>query len=135
MAIRTKDFDISRYPDVDIRTFTLQIMTGNDSLNATARAVGRGDRPNPMITFTSRSNLIADALVKVNGEEVIRPYVVWEEWSLRTQTFVERAFDRLNSVTQTEMDDFLSRHGLTPKATPDPTELPSSSSGTSSPGT
>ena len=119
--MKTRDFDISKYSEVDIRSFTLQVMTGNDSLDATARAVGKGDRPNPMVTFAARSNLIADAIVKVDGQDVVRPYIEWESWSLRTQTFVERAFDALNSVTKVEMDDFLSSHGLMPKEATAPT--------------
>jgi len=132
---RTRDFDISKYENVDVRSFTLRIVTGQDSLDATARSIGKGDRPNPMLTFSARSNTIADAIVAVNGVQVVTPYVQWEDWSLRTQAFVERAYDRMNGVTNAEMDDFLGRHGLMPKPTPEPIEPPASSSGTSSPGT
>lgn len=119
---KTKDFDISKYPEVDVQSFTLQVMNGQDSLDATARAVGSDGKPNPMIAMKARSELISDSIVKVNGQEVpFKPYTEWENWSLRTQTFVERAFDKLNSVTQDEMDDFLGRHGLIPKKTPEAT--------------
>lgn len=121
---RTRDFDVSKYPEMDIKGFTLQIMTGNDSLDATARAVGKGDKPNPMLTFSARSNLIADAIVRIDGQDVIRPYVQWEDLSLRTQTFIEKAFDCINGVTNGEMEDFLVSHGLKPSKTQDPTAPP-----------
>lgn len=126
--METKDFDISDFKGCSIRSFTLREMHGRDSIAAAQRSVKPGE-PNPIYGFQHRSQIIADAIVRVNGADVPTPYVAWEDWNIRTQTFVERAYDEMNGVSKEEMERFLGRHGLKPSDTQEASAPPTSSSG------
>jgi hypothetical protein len=112
--------DISDFEDVDVDSFTIRKMTGKDAIKAVERAVNpKADRQvNALVNLYSRSNQIADAITHINGAAVVTPFVEWEDYGTRTQFFIERAYDKLNSVNNEESERFLGRLG--PK--PDPTQ-------------
>lgn len=108
-------FDLSKFKGVSIQSFDMEEMTGRDSLDAAARAVGPGGgdgaRPNAFqLNISHRNQLIAQSIAKVNGDIVTRPCLDWESWSLRTQEFVMAAYMRLNEATKIEIDDFIKAH-------------------------
>src|SRR6266567_1856113 len=99
-------FDISKIRGVSIRSFDFEEMTGRDSLDAAARAVGptsQGDNSRRMsayeLNILHRNQLIAQAISKVDDKDVMRPYMAWEDMSLRTQEFIVSAYTRLNEAT------------------------------------
>lgn len=108
--------DLSDFENVDVRTFTIRKTTGMDAMAALERSVSpdaAARTPGVIVGARSRSQRIADAIVMVNGETVVTPYVQWENWGSRTQWFVEQAFDKINGVTNEEAERFLAR--LSPK--------------------
>ena len=117
MTDKTRDFDLSDFPGCSVESFTLRELRGHDSIAAAQRSVVPGE-VNPIYGFQHRSQIIADAIVKVNGKEVHSPYLQWEDWNLRTQNFVEMAYDKMNGVAKEEMDRFLAKHGMKREATP-----------------
>lgn len=136
-------FDVSKYNLVitdpttstkrPLQSFDLDELIGKDSLDAAARAAPPGASVNPaQLDALLLNQLIAQSISAVNGEAVMRPYTAWENWSLRTQGFVIRAYHRLNGATNKEMDDFLDHHFGAPGGASSP---PSSASGPGSPGT
>lgn len=115
-----KVIDLSDIPGCSVVTVTIRVLTGRDSLAAAERSIGRDGKPNPLVGMLHRSHMIADAITHVDGNEVIAPYLAWEDWNVRTQAFVERAYDLINGVSREEMDRFLAKHGLVPAPTQEP---------------
>lgn len=119
-----KHFDLSRYGDtVSVKSFELEILAGRDSLDATARSIAPmpadGTPPTPthplVFGVLHRNQLIAQSISKVNGQLVERPFIAWQDWSLRTQEFVVAAYQRLNEAKKSELDDFLGASFGTPQ--------------------
>jgi len=132
-------FDLSEIRGVSIASFDLEEMTGRDSLDAAARAIGPrrkdddGPPPNAYeLNISHRNQLIAQSISKVNGEIVPRPYTSWETWTLRTQEFVLAAYSRLNEATNDEVKGFIKAHFDAPGGRTEPI---SSGSGSISHGT
>lgn len=114
-------FNLSKYRGLSISSFDMEEMTGRDSMDAAARAIGprssEGAGPNAFqINIQHRNQLIAQSISKVDDENVVRPHIKWEDWTLRTQDFVVKAYMRLNEATDTEVDDFIKAHFGTPVA-------------------
>lgn len=101
--MQTKTFDLTKYKNLSIKSFTLRELSGYDETAAYDRAFGPGQRA---AALTVQTQLIADAIVEVDGQPVVTPYVDWQKWSLRTRGFVTAAYQRLNDVTADEMADF-----------------------------
>jgi len=113
-------FDLTKYRGVSIKSFDMDEMIGRDSLDALARAVGPRDDNAPPVSgyqmqVSHRNQLIAQAISKVNDEVVMRPYLAWTDWTLRTQEFVLAAHGRLNEATKDEVDGFLAAHFVSPE--------------------
>jgi hypothetical protein len=106
-----REIDLSDFQGCSVKSVTLRVMTGRDSLAAAMRSVDPKGGPQPLMGFYHRSNLLADAIVRVDGQPVVTPYVQWEDWNTRTQGFIEAAYDKLNGITKAEMDRFLAKHG------------------------
>jgi hypothetical protein len=127
-------FDLSKIRGVSISSFDMEEMTGRDSLDAAARALG----PSPsakasaqQLNVLHRNELVAQSISAVDGRAVIRPFVQWGDWSLRTQEFVMRAYSRLNEATEEEVESFIKAHFDAPSEATEPTI---SGSGSTSPG-
>lgn len=106
-------FDISKIRGASISSFDMEEMTGRDSMDAMARSLGPRPSENMsayQLNVLHRNQLVAQSISMVNGESVIRPHMQWEQWSLRTQEFVMRAYARLNEATKEEVEDFIKVH-------------------------
>lgn len=131
-------FDVSKYKGLSIVSFDLEEMTGRDSLDAAARAIGpkrESGSPEPnafQINIQHKNNLIAQSISKVNGKLVQRPCSEWEDWNLKTQDFILAAYTRLNEATDAEVKDFIKAHFDAPAESSEPN---SSGSGSTSSGT
>lgn len=126
-------FDLSKYPGMTVSSFELVELIGKDSLDAIGRTAPPGANLAPAALNALHLNaLIAFSIVKVNDQPVQRPFTEWEGWSLRTQEFVIAAYNRLNSTTKAEIDDFLAQSFGSAAAGSSPA---SPSSGPGSPGT
>jgi hypothetical protein len=101
-----KKFDLSKYKNVAIKSFELRELTGDSEMDAIARATDPSGKAG-INGMQLRSQLVADAIVAVNGESVIQPYLDWQKWPLRTREFVANAFNAMNEVTKDEMSTFL----------------------------
>ena len=94
-------FDVKKY-NLDIESFTLRSITGEDEISAEERARSSGT------TAAFMEELIAEAIVAVNGERVeVSPYVAWKRWTSRTRDLVRAAFQRINNASQEDLSDFL----------------------------
>lgn len=128
-------FDLSKIRGVSISSFDMEEMTGVDSMDAAARALGPRPSENMsayQINILHRNQLVAQSISKVDDHVVIRPHTQWENWNLRTQEFVMRAYTRLNEATAKEVEDFIKAHfDDAPAEVSEPT---SSGSGSTSPG-
>lgn len=133
-------FDLSTTRGVSVSSFDIEEMTGRDSLDAAARAIGpvASDGTDPSrrmsayeLNIHHRNQLVAQSISRVNGKEVPRPFTGWEDWSLRTQEFVVAAYHRLNEASVDEVKDFIKAHFDAPRGSSEPT---SSGSGSTSPG-
>lgn len=128
-----KPFDLSRYPNLSIKSFELEELVGIDSMDALARVAPPGANTNQSALGTLHLNqLVAQSISKVDGELVMRPFVDWTKWTLRTQEFVVMAYTRHNGITKEERDSFLEENFGTPGGV---TSSPSSQSGPGLPGT
>lgn len=115
-------FDLSKHQRVNVKSFDLEELTGRDSIDAAARVTppptpGVPAPSGTQVAIAHKNALIAQSITHVNGEQVVRPYTAWEQWTLRTQDFVVAAYDRLNTVDRKEEEDFLSAHFGSPPAT------------------
>ncbi len=108
MIEQEKFLDLGRY-GLEIDNITLKTTTGQDEIMAEQRAAGRG-------AHAFLEELMADAIVAVNGERVVTPYVQWKEWSTRTRAFVRAAFNQLNDASKEEIRDFLADEFAEPSA-------------------
>jgi len=130
-------FDLSKIKNCSVTSFDLDELNGRDSIDAAARAIGPGgDEGSRMSSYQAnmqhRNQLVAQSISKVNDELVQRPYMQWEQWTLRTQEFVLAAYMRLNEATKAEVDGFIMAHFAAPEGQ---SALSSSRSGSGSPGT
>lgn len=99
----TKTFDLTKYKGLSIRSFALRELDGADEIAAAERATVDGKLDHARL----REQLVADAIVEVNGETVTRPYFDWSKWNAKTRDFVRAAFTRLNDAEPGQLDDFL----------------------------
>lgn len=102
--------DLSRFKGVSIRSFEIEELTGRDNIDALAQALGpdQGKGMSLLQMNTAHKNqLIANAISSVNDEPVVRPFTAWENWNLKTQEFVVKAFDKINDISKEEMESFL----------------------------
>jgi hypothetical protein len=95
---QTKTINFSRFK-LEISSITLEQLDGEAELAALERANGSA--------AGGMEQLVAEAIVAVDGQEVVRPYVEWKKWTSRTRDFVRAAFNRFCSATPKEIDDFL----------------------------
>lgn len=102
-----KKFDLSKYKNVAINSFELRELTGDNEVDAIARCTDPATGRAQLTSVGLRAQLIADAIVAVNGEPVTGPYLAWQKWPLRTREFVAAAFDAMHEVNREEMQDFL----------------------------
>ncbi len=101
------NLDLSTYKRLSIRSVTLRELNGDDSTLAAQRAIGpTGAVTAYALTVEHKNQMIADSIVKVNGETVVTPYNDWQRWSLKTQQFVVEAFDFLNENSKEDLKDF-----------------------------
>lgn len=100
MQRERKTFDVSSYK-LEIDTFELEEISGEEELAAIERA---GTNPTGS---RLQEQMVADSIVSVNGEPVVRPYVDWKKWKSRTRDFVRAAFHKMNSGAPAEIDDFM----------------------------
>ena len=101
---------------VEIASVTLRQLTGEDEL-AVAERIGTGDPTGARVL----NQLIAESIVKVDGESVTCPYVGWKAWDLPTIGVVRACFDRYQYVQEKDMKDFLDySFGVTRKEEPKP---------------
>lgn len=134
-------FDLSRYDKqkrLSVISFDLEEMTGQDSLDAAARAIGprRAEEDGPpmnsfQLNIQHRNQLIAQSISRVDGQAVVRPFSKWVDWTLKTQDFVVSAYMKLNEAGKGDVDDFIKAHFDSPVAVSEPD---SSGSGSGSPG-
>lgn len=108
---------------LDVRSVTLEELDGEAEIAALERANGSPRE--------GQEQLVAEAIVAVDGQEVVRPYVEWKRWKSRTRDFVRGAFNRLNSASPKEMEAFLQAEF----GADEPGARSSSASGSGSPGT
>lgn len=107
-------FDLTKYKDVEIKSFDLEPRRGKDSLDAMARAMPPGIKPGEIgahqLQTLHRNALVASAIVAIDGAPVPTPFNEWENYTLRTQEFIVLAYDRMNGMTVKEQNDFLEAH-------------------------
>lgn len=93
-----KTFNLARFK-LDISSITLEQLDGEAELAALERANGS--------STGGMEQLVAESIVQVDGQEVVRPFVEWKRWTSRTRDFVRMAFHRYCSATPKELEDFV----------------------------
>jgi hypothetical protein len=93
-----KTVNLARFK-LEIASVTLEQLDGEEEIAALERANGSPS--------AGMEQLVAQSIVAVDGEAVVRPYVDWKKWKSRTRDFVRSAFHRYCSASAKELDDFL----------------------------
>lgn len=108
-----------------ITSFRLRETTGLDEDAALQRVLDAfgGSIPSSAANKVGE-HVIADSFVEVNDAPVVAPFTTWMSWPSRTQTFVTRAFSKINGATEAEIKDFLEGGAAT--AAPGPESKPAS---------
>jgi hypothetical protein len=107
--LKARRYDLSKYPNLSIRSFALRELTGEDIVLAAERvAIGTAKVDDNTYGLLLRNQMIAGAIVEVDGETVKGASCqAFLGWNVRTRDFVQRAFDHMNSVSDKERSDFL----------------------------
>lgn len=93
-----KTVNLARFK-LEIASVTLEQLDGEAEIAALERANGS--------PTAGMEQLVAECIVAVDGQEVVRPYVDWKKWKSRTRDFVRAAFHRFCSASPKELEDFL----------------------------
>ena len=89
----------------DPKTVTLVTLSGEEEILASDRAwAGAGGQTTPA---RIEEEYIAQAIVEVDGQPVMPPFVPWKKWSGRCRDFVRAAFHRMGSASPKDLKDFL----------------------------
>lgn len=134
-----KVVSLKKYRGMDVDSFGIVTISGEDVIRAAERCLppdGKAPDSN-LFNILLRQQVIAGAIVEVNGKPVKGTCQASVQWGSRTREFVGRAFDYMNGVTKDEIEDFDKAlagadRSETSQEKPTPT---SSASGSSSPGT
>lgn len=107
-----------------ITSFRLRETTGLDEDAALQRVLDAfGGTVPPSAGNKVGEHVIADSFVEVNDAKVVAPFTTWMQWPSRTQTFVSRAFGKINGASEAEIKDFLDGGAA---GVPDPESKPAS---------
>jgi len=108
------DFEKMGIRGTSIRSLELAELDGDASDAAAARVVAADMKVTHgfLLSRAHTAQLIADSITHVNDEPVVTPYVKWQKWNLRTREYVISAYNRINSTTEKELDDFFIKLGL-----------------------
>ena len=109
MALKVKKFDLSKMKNVDIQSFKIREICGNDVMKAAVRCVSPDGKPleGALFGMNLRQQQVAMAIVEVNDKPVIGPVCIdYFEWNTRTQWFIAKAYDSLNMTSDDEDEDF-----------------------------
>lgn len=112
------DFEKQKIKGTSVKSLELRELDGDASEAAAARVVQKDMTQVHGFLLSRQHNeqLISDAIIAVNGQPVITPYLEWKKWNLRTREFVIAAYNKINSTTQAEIDDFFKALGLSDAA-------------------
>ncbi len=104
-----RTFDLSKFRDLDIQSFAMVQITGDDIIMAAERC-SLGDSTkidDNVFGMLLRNQMIAGSITEVDGKPVkgasCQAYMGWNQ---RTRDFANRAYDFMNSTTETEREDF-----------------------------
>lgn len=114
------DFEKIGIKGTSVKSVELRELVGADSEAAAARAVAptsNGAAPVHGFLLNMRHNdqLLADAIVAVDGAPVVNPWFGFSTWNLRTRDFINLAYQRMNAITEDEAKRFLLATGLVPE--------------------
>lgn len=108
------DFAKLKIKGTTVKSLVLRELIGDDSDAAAARVVASDMKQvhGFLLSRAHTEQCIADAITHVNGDPIITPYLAWTKWNLRTREFVIAAYNRMNSTTEAELNDFFKQLGL-----------------------
>ncbi len=103
-----KFLDLSKFPGLDVQSFKMRSLTGEDLISSAARcAPAEGTSLEPTIfSLQMRQQQIAQSIIEVNGEQVRGPCLAFMKWNSRTRELVTMAYDHINGVSSSEREDF-----------------------------
>lgn len=104
-----KFVDLSKYRGVDVKSFRIISLGGEDVVKAAMRALPKDGEQMSQHLFNielSRQQY-AQAIVEVDGKPVRGACCIASlEWNLRTKQFVARAYNYMNGISDQEDADF-----------------------------
>lgn len=112
------DFEKMKIRGTSVRSVKLRELNGHDSEAAAARVASTGATHGFVIQMAHRDELVSEAIVQVNGADVVTPYVDWKGWNLRTREFVLEVHNKMNSTSAKELESFFVALGLAEVAEP-----------------
>ncbi len=106
--MNTKTVDLTPYRDLDIKSIEVRPMTGADTLVAAARCVTPGGEPvvPELFGLMLRQQMIAEAIVAVDGKKCHGPCIQSVDWNARTREFVGETYDYVNGLSNDEREAF-----------------------------
>lgn len=104
-----KTFDLTKYPNLDIKSITMRQINGNDTVEAASRCIPMDGKPlDPqMFSLMMRQQTIVQSIVAINGKRCEGPPIGdYMGWANRTVEFVGEIHDYMNGMSREERDNF-----------------------------
>lgn len=104
----TKTMWIGDFRGVDVESFTVKDITGDDITRAAERCLPTNGQPidGNLFNLLLRQQVIAGAIVEVDGVAVKGTCQASIGWNARTREFAGRTFDYVNGVSDKERELF-----------------------------
>lgn len=108
-----RNFDLSKYRDLDVKALVMRPVNGDDTLDAATRCIppDGSQVDGNIFNLLMRQQIIAQSITGFTGPDNVKticngPCLESLRWNARTREFMGEIFDHMNGVSRDEREDF-----------------------------